>query len=805
MTAPGPPSLGRGVVVGAGDPVPPPWSGAPVTVVDDAALREPASTVAALHDAWARRRPVTVLLAVDPGQFREPASWRAEPWTVPADFEPWTDRLHFLVWANAYDARGGGEPVWWWARKALRLGAATGGPADVVLPDGRPAWVDGGPRAPLDPAAVGAVVVHRESLELGRLTTVPAPVGPTADLAPDQVAAVAHQVGPARVVAPAGSGKTRVLTERLRHLLVDRGWEREVVLAVAYNKAAQLELEDRCAALRPRVSTLNALGYRLVSEARGRTPPVLDEREVRRLLDRLVPRRRRRANLDPLGAYLEALSAVRLGLRDPAQVEDERDDVPGLAEIFAPYRAALAEAGAIDFDEQVYAAVEALLADGTLRRRAQAGCRHLLVDEFQDLTPAHLLLLRLLSVPGLDVFGVGDDDQVIYGYAGADPGFLIGFDARFPAAGSHLLEVNYRCPAPVVAAARSLLSYNRRRVAKEIRAGPAAEPDPGALVVRHHPSDQGAAAVAEVVGGWLAEPGVAGTDVAVLARVGSALLAPHVALAEAGVPLFSSLRPDVLERTGLRAALAYLRIGADPGHIQGEDVVEVLRRPSRGLPRWFPDRLRRRSRWDLAGLRAVAASVPERAAGQVHRLVDDLELVAAAAEGTTRQVLVAIRDGVGLGGAMGQLDGSRGGGEGSSHLDDLEALEQVAGLHPEPATFEPWLRALLRRETVPDGVTLSTVHRVKGREWDRVAVFGVTAGLMPHRLAVDGEEERRVLHVALTRARRRAVLLADADRPSPFLAELAGTAPTGPLGALDGAVPPPRPRSGRRAPGPEPD
>jgi DNA helicase II / ATP-dependent DNA helicase PcrA len=101
----------------------------------------------------------------------------------------------------------------------------------------------------------------------------------------------------------------------------------------------------------------------------------------------------------------------------------------------------------------------------------------------------------------------------------------------------------------------------------------------------------------------------------------------------------------------------------------------------------------------------------------------------------------------------------------------------VAALHPEAATFDQWLREVLRRETAPDGVTLSTVHRVKGREWDRVVVFGVNSGLLPHRLAEDEEEERRVLHVAITRGREEVVLLVDDERPSPFLDELTGRAP----------------------------
>ena len=151
---------------------------------------------------------------------------------------------------------------------------------------------------------------------------------------------------------------------------------------------------------------------------------------------------------------------------------------------------------------------------------------------------------------------------------------------------------------------------------------------------------------------------------------------------------------------------------------------------------------------------------------------DDLELVADAVRtGTTRQVLRVISDTVGLGRALTLLDSSKGG-HGDSQVDDLDALIQVSDLHPDPATFESWLRRVLDRRGDDRGVMLSTVHRVKGMEWDRVIVAGVTEGVFPHRLAEDREEERRVMHVAITRCRQRVVVLADASRPSSFLREL---------------------------------
>ncbi len=772
--------LGRGVVINEGGAIPAPWITASVITINDAAVRSPAVVVGRLHEAWAGREPVVIELAVDPARFRAPQDVTDTPWRLAPDFEPWFDRLHFLVWANTYDARTQ-EVIWWWGRKAVRPGATDTpeGVADVVLPDGSPAWVDGGPRQPWAAADLGGIgVVHTESVELGRLVLAPEPVAPGADLAPDQLGAVAHLAGPARVIAPAGSGKTRVLTERLHHLLGDRGWERDGVLALAYNKEAQLEMERRTSAFRPRVRTLNALGYRILADHRGKAPGLLDERDTRRLVESLLPgRRQHRANTDPIGPYLEALGTIRLGLQDPADVEASRDDVDGLAALFGPYRTHLADRGVVDFDEQIYGAIEALLTDGAFRRSMQQQHRHLLVDEFQDLTPAHVLLIRLLALPALDVYAVGDDDQVIYGHNSADPAFLIDYSRLFAGAAAHPLTVNYRCPVEVVEGARTLLGYNHRRVQKEIVAGPNADPIQGGLRVVEHGPDDAAQSTVAVVQGWLDEPGVEPSSVAVLARVNSLLLAPQVALAEAGVPLNSVLRPEVLERTGMRAALAYLRIGVAGTGIDQRDIVEIMRRPTRGLPQWFPDRLERRTSWSVKTLKAIADQVPDKEGAKVIRLADDLAaVVAAARSGTTRDVLEVVRDDIGLGTAMGMLDRT-GGSQGSSHLDDLEGLLGVADLHPDPAGFETWLRRVFGREADPDGVTLSTIHRVKGREWDRVVVFGVADGVVPHRLSDDIEEERRVLHVGITRGRHRVAVLADRSRRSPFLAELAGTAP----------------------------
>ncbi len=765
--------LGRGVVVPAGADPPAPWRDAPRIVVDDDALASPGAAVSALHDHWQRRRPVVVELAAPATDLRAAETEGREPWQVGEGFEFARERLQFLVWANTWDARAG-DPIWWWGRKAARLGAREGGPADVVV-DGTPVWVDGGPRGGLPP--VEGAVVSRESVETQTLRTARYRP-PAADLAPDQLAAVAHPFGPARIIAPAGSGKTRVLTERLRHLLGDQGWEPGCVTAVAFNKRAADELIARSGGTGAHVRTIHALGLSVLTGALtgggGRRLEILDERRVRRVLEDLLDVRPQ-ANTDVLAPYIEGLSAIRIGLRDPDEVERELPDAAGLAELWPRYRDALDRAGAIDFDDQVERAIRLLLTDPAARAAAQLRCRHLLVDEFQDLAPAHLLLLRLLSAPAYDVFGVGDDDQVIYGYAGATPSYLIDFEQWFPGAVPYALEVNYRCPTRVVDAASHLLAYNDRRISKTIRS-PSHAPGGRLSLITAEPERMATEAV-DVVREAVRD-GRATGDIAVLTRVNSTLLPVQVALIEAGIPTTYPLDGRVLDRTGVRTALAWLRLGVDPGSIVRADVTETIRRPSRRVSRNVVDMLTKRATTSVRGVRGLADRL---SGGDVDKLIgyaDDIDAVARAARRSTAAALTAIGTTVGLGTAMDTLDAGRAEADRSSHRDDLRALQQVAALHPDAATFGDWLREVLAPRPPTEGaVTLSTIHRVKGQEWPLVIVFGADDEAFPHRLATDVEEERRVFHVAITRASDGVVVIADATGPSPFITELDGSRP----------------------------
>lgn len=790
VTAPGPPQLGRSVVVGPGEAPPGPWAGAARVRIDRALLDETpprlAATVADLQRQYVARIPTVFELAVDADELSRVERAEAHPYELGAEFTFLRERLQKVVWHNSYDARGD-ELIWWWAHKAAaRLGWGLGGKGDVTAGDGSSYWVDGGPRQPM---SLDLPLIHHETIDLGSDRSSPGPLDPGFDLAPDQLDAVSHEVGPARIIAPAGSGKTRVLTARIRHLLDDRGIEPEVLTALAYNRRAAEEMIDRLPGGRSlNVRTIHSLGWEILRTARPGVR-LIDEREQRRRIEPIAPAPPR-TNTDVIGPYLEAIDEVRIGLRDPEDVERGRDDIPGFTDVFRRYRDGLEQRGEADHGEQIYGAIEALCRIPDLRRHWQSQCRHLLVDEFQDLTPAYLLLIRLLASPGLNVFGVGDDDQVIYGYAGADPGFLIGFEDLFPGAGLHALEVNYRCPADVVNRASNLLEYNLRRVEKKIRA---VSDQDGFEVVSLPGEGLAQAAVEQVTD--LIEAGSLPDSIAVLARVNSSLLPLHVAMAEQTIPFDSPLTPAVLDRTVVRGALAWVRISVDTTAMARNDLFEAVRRPQRGITRLLGEKLGRRSGpFSLNDLIEAGGDLEGRRSDRWNRFCEDI-LTASRATGSTPELLQVLSDHVGLEKAAAALDAGRTRADRSAQSDDLTALRRVAALGPGPAEFESWLRSRLAEPSNRGGVTLSTVHRVKGLEWDHVLVFGADSGAMPHALSDDIEEERRIFHVAMTRGRKNVVVLVDRDRPSRFLTEIDGTAPR----------PVATPEFGARAGGPIPD
>lgn len=740
-------------------------------VITHATCEDPQETVARLFGHWVRREPVTVSIACDIALLREPSNFRTPPWDLDASFLPWRDILYFLLFANNVDERGD-DPVWWQGRRALRDGAGYFLPAaddgDVVTSQGDAIWIDGGPRRTShegDASILHCSDVVRVARERSlRRNGETSPSG--MELAADQMAAVHHGVGPACVIAPAGSGKTRVIVERLRYLTQDCGYDPNMVVALAYNTRARGEMVSRLPSLESSLRTINSLTYEIAREARPGAQ-VMTSRQTRTLLESCLGSLKWRNNVDALAPYLEGLGSIRLGLVRPEDFERDHPDLEGIANATHRYRQRMKEEGLLDFDEQVYAAVEYLLANGSARRRWQDRVLHLIVDEFQDVRPLHMLLFRLLAAPQMDVFVVGDDDQVIYGYDGATPRYLTHFSDYFFGGESYLLSTNYRCPPDVVAAAGHLLSHNSERVPKTIAAG--RRDEKAALHVVQVPAASTAMALSEEVANRLSTHLPA--QVAILARINATLLVPLAALASKGIPVRHSLTRDILERKGTAAMLGYIELATASRTFRSSSLAAVVRVHRPSLPRWFPERLAQRSQWSVADLRAIHIS-DERGARSRDQLCDLIEALRTHAGVATSDLILAIREATGvdvvLSGGEAPVSAER-----STHHEDLVTLHQAATLHPDAASFGSWLEECIATPSSDDGVTLSSVHRVKGMEWPIVIVLGATEGGFPHgEPACDLEEERRIFHVAMTRGIEAVTVMGSQQRPSRFVGEM---------------------------------
>jgi superfamily I DNA/RNA helicase len=327
-------------------------------------------------------------------------------------------------------------------------------------------------------------------------------------LTPDQRAAATAPPGPVLCVAPAGSGKTTTLVARIAWL-VDRGADPASVAAITFNKRAAEELGTRLdGALEPlgvqpgtvRVRTFHALGREILRDAGV---------DVRNLVDRgalladLFPRLPRAAH----GRYDTAFSRLKLEHGATADAVAADPHAGPVARAYVRYERALAERGALDFDDLVRRALTLLAGNGDARARWRARCAHLLVDEVQDVDRSQLGLALQLAAPANRIFLVGDDDQSIYGWRLADVRRVLALDSALPGLRRVDLEVNHRCPVAVVARAVRLIEHNHERFRKVIRARSGAagplilapddsdEPQRSRRALEALPSDEGSQAI----------------------------------------------------------------------------------------------------------------------------------------------------------------------------------------------------------------------------------------------------------------------------------------------------------------------
>jgi len=292
-------------------------------------------------------------------------------------------------------------------------------------------------------------------------------------LDPNQTLAATHLNGPLRVMAPAGSGKTRTLVSRITFLL-EQGIPTDRILALAFNRKAQQEMNDRLAALGHAVNvrTFHSFGYEIVRRALGWEYHENSHAHLLDLLRKAVARHvfTSRLHLDSLDPFLEALHRATMELVPLATLNIPTDlrEIP-FEPIFQDFLTAQIQQRFLTFDGMIYHALRALLDDAALRHSLQNQFEYVLVDEFQDLNRAQMMLTQIIALPQNNLFVVGDDDQMIYGWRGADVRLILDFPQTYSDAKTVVLATNYRSTQRIVRHSRMLIEHNPERVVKDIQ------------------------------------------------------------------------------------------------------------------------------------------------------------------------------------------------------------------------------------------------------------------------------------------------------------------------------------------------
>jgi DNA helicase-2/ATP-dependent DNA helicase PcrA len=607
---------------------------------------------------------------------------------------------------------------------------------------------------------------------------------------------------PLLVLAGAGSGKTRVLTERAAAMVANRGQPAEKLLVITFTNKAADELRERLerligkAAGRMTIGTFHALGHRLLrAHARrvARSPrfSVYDGHASRRLIAGVLEELRAGERLAVRLVALQ-IGQAKARLLDPAGYRALRDsDATRLiAAAYERYERALERSDALDLDDLIGRTV-ALLGEADLAARYRERWRAILVDEHQDTNPAQHELVRRLAAGHRNLTVAGDDDQAIYRFRGAEVQNLLGFERDFPGARVVALERNYRSSGAIVAAAARLAAHYSRRRAKTMWTTAQAGPPIGV----HRCADE--RQEAEAATRWCRariERGTPPGELAVLVRTRAQLRPLEDALLVAGIDCRLVGGQALWESAAVRDLVAHLTLLVNP-----RDELAF----SRGLPT-------RPGVGPVAVARVIGANHEKDgdllatclAAGQIPGLRGRQRLaVEAFGRGLKALAKTAERDGVGAtcteaalaSGLVERLARER-----SEHAEEqLERLRRFCrGAHAYEARAErPSLADFLAQATLraadddePAGVvTLSTLHAAKGCEWDRVLIAGICEGLVPHERALrrgEIDEERRLAYVGMTRARRELalswprVLRGRPVQPSRFLDE-AGLLSTG--------------------------
>ncbi len=625
----------------------------------------------------------------------------------------------------------------------------------------------------------------------------------------DQRPAVTHGDGPQLVLAGAGSGKTRVITYRAAWLVQERGVDPARIAAVTFTNKAAGEMKGRVESLLgiyplpAFVGTFHRFSLRLLRAYGGkvglsRNFTILDSSDQLSLLKKAMKAEELSSDAYRPQAVLSAISSAKNKLLDPHQFEAEADDFyrsKVVAPAYRRYQALMREAGGVDFDDMIRLAVKLLQGDKALKSRLRDRFRFLMVDEFQDTNHAQLQLIFEVAGSGGNLTAVGDEDQGIYRWRGAELDNILDFEGSFPGATIRKLERNYRSTQNILDASGALVAHNLHRRGKHLWTDAGA----GRSLTLYRARDE--TDEARWVTGVLRslETELKYSEMAILVRTNAQTRAFEERFLNLQMPYLLVGGVRIYERAEIKDLVAYLRFVRNPDDPLSFD--RIVNRPPRGIGQKTKDGLitlaeaAGTSAWRVLEAGGELTGVPARGAKALRRFQAQMApIVEAAPDLPLPALLDRLLDVTAYAELFDEEDE-----DDRSRLENIDELrsgaQEFTESHGYGSTEEDLLTAFLDHVSLVSdtdslksqpGVSLMTLHSAKGLEFPAVVVAGLEENVLPHfnaqELPENLEEERRLLYVGMTRAEQRLYLTTCRRRriagqyqdqdPSRFLAEI---------------------------------
>lgn len=586
-----------------------------------------------------------------------------------------------------------------------------------------------------------------------------------------QQRAITHGAGAMLVLAGPGSGKTFVVTRRIKYLIEHHHVRPESILVITFTKAAAAEMQERFVKLNEGRSypvgfgTFHSVFFQILRHTyRFTAQNIIREGDKYRLLSQILgemPEDIRTQtqyddSTDTLQRLLSEISTVKNNGITPQEVKSTTVSQAEFEYIFQIYKQEMNRRKLIDFDDMVLLCRDLLVSRPDTLKIWQEHFQYILVDEFQDICPLQYEVVRMLAKPQDNLFIVGDDDQSIYGFRGSKPEIMLNFPKDYPEAEQVLLDVNYRSRKDIVDVAGKLIAHNKTRFDKKVRTQN--EQLGGVKIYSFHSKRKQAENIAQLIKQYMTQPGAKYSDIAILYRTNNHTVYTADRLMKEGIPFSMKEKPkNIYDSPVAKDMIAYMRYALNQDSV--EDFLRIMNKPVRYIKRITVPRKPFKMRELMDNNRSTGYVIEN-----IVDLYDNLRFIKGL---NPFSAVNFIRKGVGYDTYLKKQAAE----QGKDMSEEFEELDELMQMAKDFETIPEWLEQIAnydavlqeiarqesrRKHSDTDAVSMVTMHASKGLEWKVVVLPDVNEGVIPHKKAVSNnelEEERRMFYVAMTRAK----------------------------------------------------